>query len=63
MAGAAELVKMGYDYLALGGMVPLKAEQIMGALKAVSAIPDDVQVHILTAKADEVQELHWQRIG
>ena len=54
---AAELVKMGYDYLALGGMVPLKAEQIMGALKAVrAAIPDDVQVHILGfAKADEVQ--------
>ena len=54
---AAELVKMGYDYLALGGMVPLKAEQIMGALKAVrAAIPDDVQIHILGfAKADEVQ--------
>ena len=51
---AAELVKMGYDYLALGGMVPLKAEQIMGALKAVrAAIPDDVQIHILGfAKAD-----------
>ena len=58
MAGAsAELVKMGYKYLALGGMVPLKAEQIMSALKAVrSAISEDVKIHILGfAKADDVQ--------
>lgn len=58
MANAAsELVKMGYDYLALGGMVPLKAEQIMSALNAVrTEIPEDIQVHILGfAKADEVQ--------
>lgn len=54
---AAELVKMGYNYLALGGMVPLKAGQIMSALKAVrSAIPEDVKIHILGfAKADDVQ--------
>jgi len=57
MANAAEeLVKMGYNYLALGGMVPLKAEQIRGALQAVRAvIPRETQVHILGfAKAEEV---------
>ena len=51
---AAELVKMGYDYLAMGGMVPLRPEQIKSALGAVrDAIPKEVAVHILGfAKAD-----------
>ena len=55
---AAELVKMGYDYLAIGGMVPLRPEQIKSALGAVrDAIPKQVAVHILGfAKADHVHE-------
>ena len=55
---AAELVKMGYDYLAIGGMVPLRPEQIKSALGAVrDAIPKEVAVHILGfAKADHVHE-------
>ena len=55
---AAELVKMGYDYLAIGGMVPLRSEQIKSALGAVrDAIPKEVAVHILGfAKADHVHE-------
>ena len=45
---ATELVKMGYDYLAIGGMVPLRPEQIKSALGAVrDAIPKEVAVHIL----------------
>ena len=59
MAEAAEkLIKMGYKYVALGGMVPLKADQIKSALNAVrSVIPKETEVHILGfAKADQVHE-------
>lgn len=58
MAEAARrLVAMGYDYLALGGTVPLKAPQIRNALQAVrDAIPASTRIHILGfAKADEIQ--------
>ena len=49
---------MGYDYLAIGGMVPLRPEQIKSALGAVrDAIPKEVAVHILGfAKADHVHD-------
>lgn len=33
--GASELLKMGYDYLAIGGLVPLKSEEIHLALRAI----------------------------
>ena len=59
MADAAtKMVKMGYKYLALGGMVPLKSSQIMSALKAVRAeIPKDVELHILGfAKSDDLNQ-------
>ena len=59
MAEAAEkLIKMGYKYVALGGMVPLKADQIKSALNAVrSVVPKETEVHILGfAKADQVHE-------
>ena len=59
MADAAcEMVKMGYKYLALGGMVPLKSPQIMSALNAVrSEIPKDVELHILGfAKSDDLNQ-------
>jgi hypothetical protein len=59
MADAAnEMVKMGYKYLALGGMVPLKSHQIMSALIAVRAsIPKDVELHILGfAKGDDFNQ-------
>lgn len=32
---ASELIKMGYTYLAIGGLVPLKTEEIHQALKAI----------------------------
>jgi hypothetical protein len=59
MAEAARgLVKMGYNYLALGGTVPLKAEQIHQCLRSVrEAIPQNVRLHILGfAKAEEIGE-------
>ena len=59
MANAAsEMVKMGYNYLALGGMVPLRANQIKSALLSVrDAIPSSTQIHILGfAKADNIHE-------
>lgn len=57
MAKAARsLVAMGYDYLAVGGMVPLKAAQIKQCLAAIrEAIPASTRLHILGfAKADEI---------
>ncbi len=58
MAEAARrLVKMGYKYLALGGVVPLTAEQIRQCLSVVrNAIPSNINIHILGfAKADEIE--------
>jgi hypothetical protein len=58
MAEAARrLVAMGYSYLAVGGMVPLKAEQIRQCLTAIrGAIPQHIRLHILGfAKADEIE--------
>lgn len=53
---ARRLVSMGYDYLALGGTVPLKSPQVKACLRAIrEAIPASVRVHILGfAKADEI---------
>ena len=55
---AKELVKMGYKYIALGGMVPLGAKQIKSALISVrDSIPSDIKVHILGfAKPDNIYE-------
>ncbi|APG86983.1 archaeosine tRNA-ribosyltransferase type 5 (plasmid) [Sinorhizobium americanum CCGM7] len=58
MAEAARrLVAMGYDYLALGGTVPLKSAQIKACLRAIrDAIPSNIRLHILGfAKADEIE--------
>lgn len=45
---ASSLVKMGYDYLAIGGMVPLQISQIDRALAAIrDAIPSTTKLHVL----------------
>lgn len=45
---ASQLVHMGYDYLAVGGLVPLKVPQIHSALSAIrEAIPSRVRLHLL----------------
>jgi hypothetical protein len=59
MAVAAKrLVAMGYRYLAVGGTVPLKSDQIHQCLRAIrTAIPVEVRLHILGfAKADDIHE-------
>lgn len=46
-AGAA-LAAMGYDYIAVGGMVPLRIDQIVRALAAIrAALPARVRLHLL----------------
>lgn len=58
MAKAAErLVQMGYTYLAIGGMVPLKSNQIRNCLRAIrAAIPSETRIHVLGfAKADDIE--------
>lgn len=49
MASAAkDLARMGYDYLAVGGTVPLKIEQLQRALRAVRDVsPSSVRLHVL----------------
>lgn len=57
MAHAAEqLVAMGYDYLALGGMVPLKADEIAHCVRTIrDVVPSATRLHILGfAKAEHV---------
>lgn len=55
---ARKLTRMGYTYLAVGGMVPLNARQIHLCLKAIRAqIPSKVKLHLLGfAKAEEIHE-------
>ncbi|AEG49600.1 hypothetical protein Sphch_1923 [Sphingobium chlorophenolicum L-1] len=60
MAEAARsLVKMGYNYLAIGGMVPLKTDQIDCALAAIrDAIPQSTRLHVLGfGKVDDLDRL------
>lgn len=59
MAEAARrLVSMGYDYLAIGGMVPLSAESIKTALLSIrDLIPSYVKLHILGfGKINQIDE-------
>lgn len=59
MAEAARRLKsMGYGYLAVGGMVPLKAPEIHMCLDSIrGAIGHDTHLHILGfAKADNIHE-------
>lgn len=57
---ATQLVKMGYTYLAIGGLVPLKINEIHQAVAAVhDAISQwpEVKLHLLGfAKADHLRE-------
>lgn len=55
---ARRLEAMGYDYLALGGTVPLKAPQVMAALREIrDAISRSTRLHILGfAKANEIDK-------
>jgi len=51
------LVDMGYDYIALGGLVPLMAPQIRRILDAVRDIAPNVRIHLFGfTKADELHQ-------
>jgi hypothetical protein len=66
MAEAARrLVTMGYDYLAIGGMVPLKSPEIKLVLEAIrDAVPASTRLHILGfAKADDIDSFHGYNIA
>lgn len=58
------LAAMGYNYLAVGGMVPLKSDQIRAALEAIrAAVPASVRLHILGfAKANEIASFTPYRV-
>ena len=55
---ARRLVAMGYDYLAIGGMVPLGSQSIHACLQAIAEkIPPNIRVHLLGfAKAENIHE-------
>ncbi len=66
MAEAAKsLVKMGYDYIAIGGLVPLNVPQIHSAVQAVDDVlkkHPEVRLHLLGfAKADYLREFMQYR--
>lgn len=47
-ASVKELQKIGYRYIALGGMVPLKTPEILSSLKAINDVRDDkTKLHLL----------------
>jgi hypothetical protein len=53
-----QLCAMGYDYLAVGGLVPLKAHQIHQIVQAIrDAVPTSTRIHLLGfAKADVIEQ-------
>jgi len=53
-----QLCSMGYDYLAIGGLVPLTAPQIHKIIQAVrESVPQNTKIHLLGfAKADVIEE-------
>lgn len=57
-ASAKKLEKMGYRYLAIGGLVPLKVDAIHEVLKHLrSAIAPETNIHLLGfAKADHIHQ-------
>ena len=47
-AAVSELQKIGYQRIAIGGMVPLKTHEILACLKEISNVRDrDTQLHLL----------------
>jgi hypothetical protein len=57
-SSAKKLEKMGYKYLAIGGLVPLKVDVIHEVLKHIrNAISSDTKIHLLGfAKADHIHQ-------
>ena len=53
-----KLQKIGYDYIALGGMVPLKTDEIESCLRKIAKIrKKDTKFHLLgISRIDELRE-------
>ncbi|HTD35463.1 MAG TPA: tRNA-guanine transglycosylase DpdA [Candidatus Elarobacter sp.] len=64
-AAARELVRMGYRYIALGGMVPLKTPQIARALAAIrEQVPSETELHLLGfGKTEDLGVLRAHRVS
>jgi len=64
-AAALKLQEMGYRYLAIGGMVPLRTNQIHACLKAIrDVLSPDVHIHLLGfARAEQIHEFLPYRIS
>lgn len=62
---AANLCAMGYRYIAVGGMVPLRIEQIERALTAIrGAIPLSAKLHLLGfGKTEELSRLRKYKVS
>jgi hypothetical protein len=62
---AAKLRKMGYEYLAIGGMVPLNSAQIHMCLTAIkSKLSANIKIHLLGfAKAEQIHEFKQYSIA
>ena len=64
-AAAAALCKQGYSYLAVGGMVPLRIEDIDYALDTIrAAIPSRVKLHVLGfGKTEHLEVLQRHKVS
>lgn len=62
---ARQLEKMGYKYLAIGGLVPLRAEQIHLCLREIrEKVSPSTKLHLLGfAKADQIYQFIGYRIA
>ena len=60
---AAIYAKMGYDYVAIGGLVPLKVPQIHACVRAVREAAPKIKIHLLgVTKADHIHEFIPYRV-
>lgn len=60
---AQQLQKMGYRYIAVGGMVPLKTSEILAGLEGINAVRrKDVRLHLLGVTRTE-QAHSFARMG
>lgn len=58
VAAVTQLQRIGYRYIALGGMVPLKTYQIDACLRAIASVRrPDVQLHLLGVS--RLEHIRW----
>jgi hypothetical protein len=64
-AAVTELQELGYDYIALGGMVPLKTAQIAACLKAVSDVRRrETRLHLLgISRCEQIPEFEGMGVA